>query len=185
MKSLVRIAFALSALTSAAASGAAEASATDAARVERGRYLVSTSACNDCHTPWHLGPNGPEPDMSRLLSGHPSGLELPPPPPPSGPWIMTAAATNTAWAGPWGISFTANLTSDKETGVGNWTEEEFLDTLRSGRHLGRGRPLLPPMPWQVYGQMTDEDLGAIYAYLQTVPAIANKVPDPVPPAPAH
>ena len=45
----------------------------------------------------------------------------------------------------------------------------------------RGRQILPPMPWPVYGQMTDEDLGAIFAYLQTVPAISNRVPEPVPP----
>jgi mono/diheme cytochrome c family protein len=153
-------------------------------RVERGRYLVSTSACHDCHTPWHLGPDGPEPDMSRALSGHPQGMELPPPPEPKGPWIASFAATNTAWAGPWGISFTANLTPDDETGTGRWSEQEFVDTIRSGRHLGRGRQILPPMPWTVYAQMTDEDLGAIYAYLQTVPPIANRVPDPVPPAAA-
>jgi cytochrome c553 len=186
MKSFVRFALAIATLSSAAVALAADEAGSDAAaRVERGRYLVFTSACNDCHTPWHMGPNGPEPDMSRLLSGHPREMELPPPPPPSGPWVMSSAATNTAWAGPWGISFTANLTSDKETGTGNWTEQEFIDTIRSGRHLGRGRQILPPMPWPVYAQMTDDDLGAIWAYLQTVPPISNKVPDPVPPAPAH
>ncbi|MCM2269667.1 MAG: diheme cytochrome c-553 [Thermoanaerobaculia bacterium] len=185
MKSFRPAAIALAVATVSLAAVAAEsAPAGDAARVERGRYIVTTSGCNDCHTPWQMGPNGPEPDMSRMLSGHPREMELPPPPPLSGPWIMTAAATNTAWAGPWGISFTANLTSDKATGVGNWTEQEFLDTLRSGRHLGRGRQILPPMPWTVYGQMTDEDLGAIFAFLQTVPPISNKVPDPLPPAPA-
>lgn len=186
MKSFRRVATAIVLAAVAHAAVAAEtASAGDAARVERGRYLVNTSGCHDCHTPWTMGANGPEPDMSRMLSGHPREMQLPPPPPLSDPWVMTAAATNTAWAGPWGISFTANLTSDKETGTGNWTEQEFIDTLRSGRHLGRGRQILPPMPWPAYGQMTDEDLGAIYAYLQTVPPISNKVPDPVPPAPAH
>ena len=180
---LSAIALAVAALPVVAASAPAASDAT-AASVERGRYLVATSGCHDCHTPWHVGPEGPEPDMSRMLSGHPREMELPPPPQTSGPWIMTAAATNTAWAGPWGISFTANLTSDPETGVGKWTVQEFFDTLRSGRHLGRGRPILPPMPWPAYGQMTDEDLAAIFAYLQTVPPIVNKVPDPAPPTPA-
>ena len=81
------------------------------------------------------------------------------------------------------MSFTANLTPDPETGI--WremTEEQFIQALRTGRHLGQGRPILPPMPWLPYGQKTDADLKAIYAYLQTVPPIKNKVPDPLPPA---
>ena len=92
-------------------------------------------------------------------------------------------ATNTAWSGPWGVSFAANLTPDPETGI--WremTEEQFIQALRTGRHLGQGRPILPPMPWPLYGKKTDEDLKAIYAYLQTIPPIRNKVPDPLPPA---
>lgn len=154
-----------------------------AAQVARGRYLVSTSGCHDCHTPWKLGPNGAEPDMSRMLSGHPASLVMPPAPAlPPGPWLVTAAATNTAWSGPWGVSFTANLTPDPETGLGTWTAPIFVDTIRSGRHMGRGRRLLPPMPAAVYANMTDEDLEAIFAYLQTVPAIANRVPAAVPPA---
>jgi hypothetical protein len=83
------------------------------------------------------------------------------------------------------VSFTANLTPDPETGTGKWSEQEFMDTLRSGRHLGRGRQILPPMPWFNYGKMTDEDLSAVYAYLRTIPPIVNKVPDPLPPAAAH
>ena len=154
-----------------------------AARVERGKYIVNTTGCGDCHTPVKLGANGPEPDLTRMLSGHPESMQLPPAPPASGPWIASAAATMTAWAGPWGTSFTANLTPDKETGLGNWTERNFIDTIRSGRKLGRGRPLLPPMPWPVYRNMTDEDLKAVFAYLQTVPAVKNKVPDPIVPAP--
>lgn len=159
-----------------------------AARIERGRYIVTTSYCNDCHTPFHLGPNGPEPDMSRMLSGHPQEFVVPPPPkaPEGSPWIMTGLATNTAWAGPWGISFTANLTPDKETGLGAWTEQEFIAAIRSGRHRGRGRQILPPMPWPFLGQATDEDLRSIFAYLQSIPAIKNQVPEPqlAPPPPA-
>lgn len=149
--------------------------------VERGRYLVHTSGCHDCHTPWHLGPNGPEPDLSRALSGHPAATKLSPPPASSADWVMHTSPTNTAWAGPWGISYTANLTPDRDTGLGAWTVEEFVAAIRSGRHQGRGREILPPMPWPVYAQMTDDDLRAMFAYLQSIPSIANKVPEPTPP----
>jgi hypothetical protein len=153
------------------------------AKVKRGEYIVKTSACHDCHTPFKMGANGPEPDMTRMLSGHPAEVVLPPAPKlPPGPWIGAIAATMTGWAGPWGTSFTANLTPDKETGLGQWTERMFIDTIRTGRHQGRGRPLLPPMPWPVYRNFTDADLAAIFAYLQTIPAIKNRVPDPVVPA---
>ena len=150
----------------------------------RGQYLMSTSACMDCHTPWKLGDKGPEPDTTRLYSGHPEQLKMPPAPTlPEGPWVMMAGATNTAWAGPWGVSFTANLTPDIETGLGRWSEADFIRTIRTGRHMGRGREVLPPMPIVVYNHFTDRDLKAIYAYLRTIPPIRNKVPDPVPPAP--
>ena len=150
----------------------------------RGKYLVNTSGCHDCHTPWKMGANGPEPDFTRMLSGHPQDLALPPPPKPVGPWIMASAASNTAHAGPWGVSFTANLTPDQETGLGKWTLRNFMDTIRSGRHQGRGREVLPPMPIQVYNNFTDADLSAIFAYLRTIPVVANKVPEPLPPAEA-
>lgn len=152
------------------------------ALLERGRYLVTISGCNDCHTPLHMGPNGPEPDWSRMLSGHPESLVMPPRPAlPSGPWQIIAAETSTAWSGPWGVSFTANLTPDQETGLGEWTLKEFVDTIRTGRHLGRGRPILPPMPILMYKHMTDADLAAVYTYLRSIPAIRNKVPDPIVP----
>jgi len=163
------------------AADGAKTVATPADKVARGKYLVTTSGCNDCHTPWKVGASGPEPDMSRMLSGHPEKMELPAPPQPSGPWIVAAAATNTAWSGPWGVSFTANLTPDKETGLGKWSLRQFSDTIRTGRHLGRGRPILPPMPIPMYKHFTDEDLAAIYAYLQTIPPIQNRVPEPVAP----
>jgi mono/diheme cytochrome c family protein len=152
--------------------------------VERGAYLVATSGCHDCHTPMIMTPKGPGPDLTRALSGHPADMLLPPPPAPVGPWIVASAATATAHAGPWGISYSANLTPDEETGLGTWTAQSFIDTIRNGRHLGAGRPLNPPMPWPVYKNMTDEDLTAIFAYLQTIPAVKNRVPDPQPPATA-
>jgi hypothetical protein len=150
--------------------------------VERGAYLVKAMGCNDCHTPWHVGDNGPEPDMTRALTGHPESLVMPPPPElPEGPWLWIGGATNTVFAGPWGVSFAANLTPDPATGTGKWTEKQFVDTLRTGRHLGIGRPLLPPMPWPMIGSLNDDDLKAIYAYLQSLPPVKNKVPQPVEP----
>jgi hypothetical protein len=129
-----------------------------------------------------MGDRGPEPDFARSLSGHPAQLEMPPVPElPPGPWIGVMAATNTAWAGPWGVSFTANLTPDPETGTGKWTRQMFIDTIRNGRHMGSGRPLLPPMPAAGFANYSDEDLSAIFAYLQSLPPIKNAVPAPRPP----
>ena len=153
-------------------------------KLARGKYIVSTSGCHDCHTPWKMGANGPEPDMTRALSGHPQDFKLPPAPKLDGPWVMAAAATNTAWAGPWGVSFTANLTPDRETGLGKWTLRNFTETIRTGRHMGRGREVLPPMPVMVYRNWTDADFEAVFAYLQSIPAISNRVPEPLPPAAA-
>lgn len=165
----------------AGAPGAAPATAASSP-ITRGAYLVNTSGCHDCHTPVKMGPNGPEPDLTRMLSGHPEAMVMPPAPRlPPGPWIATVSATMTAWSGPWGTSFTANLTPDKETGLGKWTTRNFVETIRTGRHLGRGRPLLPPMPIPVIRNMTDADLEAIFAYLQTIPAVKNRVPNPLPP----
>lgn len=151
-------------------------------KIARGKYIVSTSGCHDCHTPWKMGPNGPGPDMDRMLSGHPEGMAVPPAPKPDGPWLVSVAATNTAWSGPWGVSFTANLTPDKETGLGKWTLRNFRDMLRTGRHMGQGRPVLPPMPVAVYRNLTDADAEALFVYLQSVPPIRNRVPEPLPPA---
>ncbi|HVE48983.1 MAG TPA: diheme cytochrome c-553, partial [Casimicrobiaceae bacterium] len=138
----------------------------DPNKLARGKYLVTVAGCNDCHTPWKMGAKGPEPDMTRMLSGHSESDKLPPPPKPEGPWIVSAAATNTAWSGPWGVSFTANLTPDAETGLGKWTQRNFTDTIRTGRHMGRGRQILPPMPIPMYKNFTDGDLEAIFSYLQ-------------------
>jgi hypothetical protein len=148
--------------------------------VDRGRYLVEFAGCSECHTPWRLGPNGPEEDTDRLFSGHPQDAVLPPPPDlPPGPWNAITGGM-TAWAGPWGISYGTNLTSDPDTGLGAWSRDQFVDALRTGQHLGMGRDILPPMPH--YGSLTDEDLEAMFAYFMTVPPIKNEVPDPVPPA---
>jgi len=161
---------------------AAHAGGAAAGDVARGKYLVTVGGCNDCHTPWKLGPSGPEQDMTRMLSGHPEQLAMPAAPAlPEGPWAVTVSGTFTAWSGPWGVSFASNLTPDPETGLGKWAEKDFIETMRSGRHLGRGRPILPPMPVQNIGAMTDADLRAMFAYLRSIPAIKNRVPEPRPP----
>lgn len=154
--------------------------------IRRGAYLVQVGGCNDCHTPLKMGPQGPEPDMTRMLSGHPEALKMPPAPQlPEGPWLITMAATATAFSGPWGVSYAANLTPDKETGLGNWTEAQFLQMIRSGRHMGQGRPVLPPMSVPSLRAATEADQKAIFAYLRSIPAIANRVPAPGDPRVSH
>ena len=162
--------------TESAAPAGADSAKTAAAApamsaVERGKYLVTIVGCNDCHTPLKMGPNGPAPEMSRM----------PPAPKPQGPWMISSAATLTAWSGPWGVSYTKNLTPDSATGLGKWDEATFMLAIRSGKHMGNGRAIMPPMPWQDMKEMKDEDLKAIYAYLRTIPAIHNEVPEYEPP----
>ncbi|MGH9310415.1 MAG: c-type cytochrome [Vicinamibacterales bacterium] len=158
---------------------------SSAVAVERGKYLVNAMGCHDCHTPWKMGPNGPGPDMSRPLSGHPSDLVMPPPPKLTAPWGWSAAATNTAFAGPWGVSFTANLTPDPETGLGKWTADTFIATMKTGRHEGKGRRLLPPMPYPMLASLSDEDIRSVFSYLQSLPPIRNRVPAPIDPPDAQ
>lgn len=150
---------------------------------KRGEYLVTAMGCNDCHTPWKVNADGvPEPDMSRMLSGHPESLKMPPAPElPPGPWLWTGSATLTAFAGPWGVSYAANLTPDENTGLGIWTEDMFVRALKTGKHMGTSRMIQPPMPWMWYGKLSDSDLKAVYAYLRTIPPIVNHVPDYAPP----
>ena len=151
--------------------------------VQRGKYLVTVAGCNECHTTKTFGPDGPQPDTSRLLAGHPEQMKMPPPPrlPPHEPWAVVASPTLTAWSGPWGVSFAANLTPDQNTGLGTWTKEMFVTAMRTGKHMGVSRTILPPMPWQDFARMSDADLDAIYQYLRTIPPVVNHVPDPVPP----
>jgi mono/diheme cytochrome c family protein len=153
-------------------------------QVKRGQYLVTIGGCNDCHTPWIIQPDGkPGPDMSRSLSGHPQSFRITEPAQlNSDRFAVATAPTNTAFSGPWGVSFAANLTPDRMTGTGIWSFEIFKNTIRNGRHWGVARPLLPPMPWFNYREMTDEDLAAVYAYTRTLKPIHNEVPAPLPPA---
>jgi hypothetical protein len=162
----------------------ASAATIASGRVERGGYLVSVVGCSDCHTPMKMGPRGPEPDLARFLSGHPEQMGPLPAAKAQGPWLWAGAATNTAFAGPWGVSYAANLTPDQNTGLGIWTEEMFVKAIRSGRHMGVSREIMPPMPWPAIRNASDEDLKSIYAYLRSLKPIANHVPDVQPPASA-
>lgn len=163
------------------AGSTALAGEADAARLKRGAQLAAYGSCIDCHTPFKLGPNGPEKDMARGLSGHPAELLLPPPPKLDGPWSWGGSDSNTAFVGPWGISFATNLTPDRETGIGAWSEQDFILAMRTGKHAGVGRPIMPPMPWQSVGSLPDRDLRALFAYLKAQPPVKNKVPEYVPP----
>lgn len=158
-------------------------SLTKQEQIARGKYLVTIGGCHDCHTPWIMHPNGQfGPDMTRALSGHPQQFPITQPNKfTSDRWGYAGAATNTAFSGAWGVSFAANLTPDVMTGTGIWTFDIFKNTIRNGRHWGVARPLLPPMPWFNYREMTDEDLAAVFAYTRTLKPIRNEVPAPLPP----
>ena len=151
--------------------------------VQRGDYLVKITGCNDCHSPKRMGAQGPEIIPERMLSGYPADLPLPK---FTDPLIKQGFAMFTpdltAAVGPWGISFAGNLTPD-ETGLGNWTLEQFKTALTKGKFKGleSGRPLLPPMPWVNYTTMADEDIKAIFAYLKSIKPVKNVVPAPVTP----
>jgi hypothetical protein len=151
--------------------------------VQRGGYLVTAMGCHDCHTPKKFDPalGMPVPDMARQLSGHPAGG-----PEPSGQIgehdMALIGPTFTSFRLGFGTVYAGNITPDPDTGIGPWTEEQFIQTMRTGKWMGIGRPLLPPMPWPAVATLTDADLRAIYAYLRTVPAVVNRVPDPKVPA---
>jgi hypothetical protein len=155
-----------------------EIAITQDSLIKRGDYLVSTMGCDDCHSPKAFGPNGVQLVAEQRLSGHQANAQL-------GPidtsvmskgWVMFSMSGNAA-VGPWGISYAANITSDS-TGIGLWTEEQFFRAMRKGLYKGieGNRPLMPPMPWEVYKNMKDDDLRAIFAYLKSTKPVKNPVP---------
>ncbi len=150
---------------------------------DRGEYLVTTIGCTDCHTPKKMTPEGPVPDEALFLSGHPQDEELLPYDPNAVQGYALFNMGLTAAHGPWGTSFAANLTPD-ETGIGSWTEEQFLRAMKEGqwRGLEGTRKILPPMPWENYRHLTDDDLKSIFAYLRTIKPVDNVVPNAIPPA---
>jgi len=149
-----------------------------------GEHLVTVGGCHDCHSPKKMTARGPEIDSSLLLAGHIAGS---PEPVANKKEIqakgLVLTSDLTTWIGPWGTSYTANLTSDA-TGIGNWTEQRFMLAIREGKSKGlaNARDLLPPMPWQMYRNFTDDELKAIFAYLKTTKPVKNVVPPPLPPA---
>jgi hypothetical protein len=151
--------------------------------LKKGEHLVLITGCHDCHTPKKMTEKGPVNDMSLALSGHPANI---PPPDVDRAEMekkgLAVTQTLTAWVGPWGISYASNLTSDK-TGIGNWTEKNFFVAIRQGKHKGmeNARMLLPPMPWEMFAHMTDEELRAVFAYLKSTKPISNVVPAAQPP----
>ena len=83
-----------------------------------------------------------------------------------------------------GTSYAFNLSPDPETGTGAWNEELFIRILRTGKFMGAGRDILPPMPWQEFAKITDADLSsAIFAYLKSLKPVKNQVPSSVPAPP--
>jgi len=156
-------------------------------QVKWGEHLVTICGCNDCHTPKKMGPEGPEPDMSLMLSGHPS--QTPPPPmdqKEAAEKGLVVTQTLTGWTGAWGTTYAVNLTPDS-TGLGAWKEGQFMKAIREGKWMGLDgtRPIMPPMPWNMYRNMTDDELKAIFSYLRSIPPVHNIVPQAklVPPPP--
>lgn len=152
-------------------------------QVARGKYLVTSIGCADCHSPKRIGERGPEEIPGLQLSGYREGRELPSVSAEAleqGWMLMTADLT--AAVGPWGVSFAANLTSD-ETGIGNWSFEQFKTAMQQGKFKGlkNGRDLLPPMPWPNFAHLTEEDLKAMFSYLQSTDPVENVVPAPITP----
>lgn len=152
-------------------------------QVAWGEHLVIITGCNDCHTPKKMSDHGPVLDSSLWLSGRPS----------QNPSIdinrkeiegkgLSVSFDLTEWVGPWGVSYAANLTPDP-TGIGNWDENQFIYALREGKAKGTpgARSLLPPMPWEMFRHMTDDELKAVFAYLKTIKPVSNLVPVPLPP----
>lgn len=149
--------------------------------IKRGDYLVSAMGCDDCHSPKRMGPQGPQLIPELRLSGFQQNN-----PPVAADtaairkgWVLMSPDL-TAAAGPWGVTFSSNITSDS-TGIGSWTEAQFIKAVTEGKSKGidGNRPLLPPMPWQNFSKLTDADLKAIYTFLQSTKPVHNIVPQPI------
>ncbi|UCC79457.1 MAG: diheme cytochrome c-553 [Candidatus Zixiibacteriota bacterium] len=176
------------AVTVIAIIGAGMSCGNQADPAKRGKYLVDLGGCNLCHTPKLMTSLGMELDRSRLLSGHPQDgtvSEYTAEAINEEGWVTKSNFHLTQWSGPWGVSFAANLTPDEITGIGAWSEDAFIETMRTGRHLGSGRRIQLPMPWDNFAKLTDDDLRAIFVYLKSLKPIKNSVPAPIPPGEAE
>ena len=139
------------------------------ASVDRGKYLVSITGCHDCHSPKSQGMT---PDPARLLSGRPSTTKMP----SKADGEIHASLDFTAFWGPWGQTVASNLTPDKATGLPGrgYNEKTFVQTMRTGKKPN-GTAVQPPMPVEVYLNLSDDDLRSIWMYLQTLKPINNAV----------
>lgn len=152
--------------------------------VQRGKYLVTAIGCDDCHSPKRMGANGPEIIAELRFSGYPSNRPINKISNDAfAKGWLTMNGDLTSAAGPWGISFAANISPDS-TGIGTWKEAQFIKAIREGKSKGidGNRPLLPPMPWQNFSNLSDEDLKAIFTFLKTTKPVHNVVPQPIAPA---
>lgn len=183
---MIGIATATVLVTAGAARAAKPGAKAEGAPAERGAFIVQVGGCNHCHTPWMFDANlgMPVPDMKRMLSGHPA--DAPDPEGKAGKRdIGLIGPTFTSFAMPFGVVYAPNLTPDKDTGLGTWTEKMFVDAIKNGKHMGgNGRSILPPMPWMDLAVLPEADLKSLYAYLKSIPAVRNpvpahKVPEPV------
>jgi hypothetical protein len=152
------------------------------AEAREGERLVANGGCHGCHTPAKVDGDRLVPDTARLLSGYPDRFEGQGSSRLDVGWLAVAVTSRSALTGPWGTSFAANLTPDPETGLGRWTEENFVHVMRTGRHFWSGRPFLPPMHKEAFDKYSDSELKAIWAYLRSVPPVRNAVPAARPPA---
>jgi hypothetical protein len=177
MKTMTML-FAVLLSTALAALFAREADSKSPASVARGEYLVQSIGCTDCHTAKRFDPKLglPVPEEGKFLAGHLAGAPAPAATPGEGDAAVFGMGLTSARL-PFGVVYAANLTPDA-SGLGGWTEEMFVRALRTGRHMGgTGRPILPPMPWDNFRKLSDDDLRAIFAYLRTIPPVKNEVPE--------
>ncbi len=149
--------------------------------VKRGEYLVSIMGCDDCHSPKNMTAQGPSIDIDHRLSGYPAQRPMAKVDQNvlKNGWVVFGGDLTSA-AGPWGQSFSANITPDPKTGIGSWTLEQFKRAITEGKAKGleKSRNLLPPMPWQDFRHLHDEDVEAIYTYLLSLKPVENIVPEP-------
>jgi mono/diheme cytochrome c family protein len=165
---MIYVSAAVTVAATLALSTPASAQQANNAAVERGKYLVRITGCHDCHSP---KVQGMTPNLDLALSGRPASTPLP----TETKTEVHASPDLTAWTGPWGFSVASNLTPEPTTGIGTrYTEASFIATMRTGKKPN-GTPIMPPMPSDVYQNMTDDDLKAIFAYLRTLKPIKNPV----------
>jgi len=149
-------------------------------RIKMGEILTEEFGCVDCHSPKIITNDQIIIDENKLFSGHPQGKKLPDFSPElvaPGKWRGLYTSDMTAWGGPWGISYSANLTPDKKTGIGSWSEQNFISVIKLGIHSSLTRKIMPPMPWNDISRLNDHELGSIFLYLKSLKPVKNKVPE--------